>query len=415
MKILVVGGGAREHAMCWKLCQSPNVKTLYCAPGNPGIAAFAQILPISVADVNALVSAAKEHAIDLTIIGPELPLALGIVDAFESRGLRIFGPTKRAAALEASKSFAKDVMNAAGVATARGETFFCLDDAARFLKRSGPPVVLKADGLASGKGVFVCSSHEEIEEGLRQIFSVLRSDRIVVEEYLSGREVSFIAATDGERVVPFASSHDYKRLLDGQRGPNTGGMGAVSPSLYLPRNDETSVINAVLQPVLHEMTKRGAPFRGFIYAGLMVGANGDIKVLEFNARLGDPECQVLLRRLNSDLLELICALHDRTALPNVQWRDDPAVGVVLAADGYPNAVRSGDEISGIEFAQMVEDALVFHAGTVRKEGKLFTSGGRVLTVTATGTSIKEAASRAYRAADIIQFKGLQLRRDIGSE
>ncbi len=416
MKVLVIGSGGREHALCWKLKESPLVKELFCAPGNPGISEVATNIPLKVSDIDGLCEFALLNKIDLTVVGPELPLSLGVVDVFKAKGLKIFGPTKAAAVLEGSKSFAKDIMISAGVPTARHEVFSDEQSLRSYLAKFGAPIVLKADGLAAGKGVFVCLNEAEIQEAIPQLFGKVKATRVVVEEYLTGREVSYIVATDGTRVFPSASSHDYKRIFDNQTGPNTGGMGSVSPSPFLPAGKEPWVLDNVIAPVLREMKKRGTPFCGFLYAGLMVGDDGSIKVLEFNARMGDPECQVIMRRMETDLAALLMDLSSNTGeVTTIEWCKESAVCVVLAAEGYPDEIKIGDVISGIDAVkQELADVVVFHAGTSRNEqGKLVTSGGRVLGVTAKGNSIEEARAEAYRACSAITYHGKQNRTDIG--
>jgi phosphoribosylamine--glycine ligase len=415
MKVLVVGSGAREHSLCWKLAQSPKVKVVYCAPGNPGIASTAKLVGIKAEAISDITAFAKEERIDLTVVGPEAPLALGIVDHFCSAGLRIFGPTKAAAQLEASKAFAKEVMVQAGVDTARhllvsGET-----EAKFILSEKALPFVLKADGLAAGKGVVVCTERHQVTEALRFLFGELKATEILVEDFLRGVEVSFIAATNGTVIVPLASSHDYKRIKDKDQGPNTGGMGSVSPTPRLAIAQEQAVLDSVIRPVIETMAERGTPFSGFLYAGLMV--DGDkVSVVEFNARLGDPECQSIMRRMDSDLFEILWSLSDSNTsiTPTISWSSQNAICLVLAASGYPEKPRAGDQISGIELTASMPDVVVFHAGTAIKDGHLVTNGGRVLSVTATGPDVAQARQKAYRAADMIQFNGRQLRRDIGS-
>ncbi len=414
MKVLVIGAGAREHSLCWKLRRSARVGTVYCAPGNPGIAREATLTPLKVDDLEGLLQFALKQQIDLTVVGPEFPLTLGIVDLFRSHGLRIFGPSKAAARIEGSKSFAKEVMLAAGVPTARCATFTNEREAADYVRQQGAPIVLKADGLAAGKGVHVCMDLDQALGALTNLFGELGSSTVVAEEFLHGVEVSYIVATDGERVVPCASAHDYKRIFDGDLGPNTGGMGSVSPTPRFSLAQEQEVLEQVIAPVLSEMRSRGTPFSGFLYAGLMLQPDGKISVLEFNARMGDPECQSILRRLDSDLAEILYSLSDRgAALPPQRWRPETAVCLVLAADGYPGTVKNGDQISGIAQAEELPEVVVFHAGTrLDDSGHLLTSGGRVLTVSALGMDLAEARSRAYRAADMIGFRGCQVRRDI---
>lgn len=413
MKILVIGSGGREHAICWKLNQSEKLTALYAAPGNPGISKFGECVDISVEAVDDLVSFAKKNKIDFTIVGPELPLTLGIVDAFQKAGLKIFGPVKEAAALEGSKSFAKAVMKAAGVPTADYAEFEDLGSLQSYVEKQGAPLVLKADGLAAGKGVFVCLEKMEAEAAARTLFQEFEADKVVVEEYLEGIEASYIVATDGERIVPLASSHDYKRIFDNDQGLNTGGMGTVSPTPRITPEQEAWVLENIMQPVVREMKAMAYSYQGFLYAGLMINPEGEIKVLEFNARLGDPETQVILRRMESDLLEVLLALHDKTELPSLKWNASSAVCVVQAAENYPGTPVKGDEITGIEEAEGNTDTVVFHAGTKLSDGKLLTNGGRVLNITSTGNSLEEAIQNTYTAVDLVKFRGQQFRGDIG--
>jgi phosphoribosylamine--glycine ligase len=422
MKVLVIGQGGREHALCWALSRSPRVDAVYCAPGNPGIAQVARCVSIPVTDIIRLTEFATHEGIALTVVGPELPLALGIVDEFEARGLRIFGPRKAAAQLESSKSFAKAIMIEAGVPTAEARTFHSEAELRDFLSTAEIPLVLKADGLAAGKGVVVCHTADDVGKGVALLCQELKAEAIVVEQFLTGREASFIVATDGVRVLPFPSSHDYKRLEDNDEGPNTGGMGSVSPTPVLDMAQEARVVDEIIRPMLRRMHERGTPFKGFLYAGLMVEGDS-IKVLEFNTRLGDPETQALVRRVSSDLFELLYMLSDTPVEPKelgasageISCGEDSAVCIVLASRGYPHAPELGDEVHGIELAEQLPGVKIFHAGTARNPstGALITSGGRVLSVTAVGASPAEATRRAYQAADMIQFRGRQLRRDIG--
>ncbi len=418
MKVLVIGAGGREHALCWKLRQSPLVSQLYCAPGNPGTKQWGKNVPLKVDDLEGLSEFATREGITLTVVGPEYPLSCGIVDHFRSRNLPIFGPTKAAACLEGSKSFSKEIMVAAGVPTARSETFTDKVKARQFIEQNGAPIVLKADGLAAGKGVFVCLSLDEAYKGLDSLFSEFKDPKVLIEQFLAGVEVSYIVATDGERVLPFAPSHDYKRIFEDDKGPNTGGMGTVCPTPRFTEEQGRWAAEHVIQPVLQEMKKRGTPFSGFLYAGLMISPEGKINVLEFNARMGDPECQSILRKLDSDLFQLLASLsgvRDVGAVPTkLKWRDGSAVCVVLAAEGYPGTVRSGDPIEGIELTQMIPDCVVFQAGTSEAQnGGVCTAGGRVLNVTAVGDTVEEARLRAYKGCDLIQYRGRQVRRDIG--
>ena len=414
MKVLVIGSGGREHAICWNIRQSPRVSELFCVPGNPGISQIATTEKIPVDDVEAILSFAIEKGIDFTVVGPELALSKGIVDCFRSAGLCIFGPVQAAAQLESSKAFAKEVMQAAGVPTADSHVFESRDTLEAFLREAKAPLVLKADGLASGKGVFVCLTQEDINRAIPELFALGAASRVLVEEYLSGVEVSYIVATDGERVVPLASSHDYKRLLDNDEGPNTGGMGSVSPTPRFNAAHEKITIEKVIEPVLREMKRRGIPFSGFLYAGLMIGSSGDIKVLEFNARLGDPETQALLRRVDASFVDVLHALASGSSLlPDLSWSTDSSVCLVIASEGYPQKPVKGDIIDGVEDAMSVPGVVVFHAGTcLQSAGRLLTDGGRVLNVTATGSSLEEARARAYQGAAVIEFRGKHMRGDI---
>jgi phosphoribosylamine---glycine ligase len=418
MNVLVVGGGGREHALCWKLRRSPRVAALFCAPGNAGIARDATCVAIAADDVAGLLRFAKERAIELTVVGPELPLTLGIVDAFEAEGLRIFGPNRAGAELEGSKAFTKDLLRDAGIPTAAYGTFTDVGEARAFVARTGAPIVVKADGLAAGKGVVVAASAAEANEAIdamlgRSAFGEAGS-RIVVEEFLRGEEASFIAVTDGETVLPFDSSQDHKRIFDGDRGPNTGGMGAYSPAPVVTREIAAKVRTRILEPLVAGLRSRGIRYRGVLYAGLMI-EDGEPRVLEFNARFGDPECQALLVRLKTDLVDVFEATIDgRLAGVALDWDPRPAVCVVAAAAGYPGTVRRGDAISGLDVFDGREDAVVFHAGTAARDGSTVTASGRVLGVTALGETIERAIARAYEGVDRIHFDGMQTRRDIGA-
>ena len=415
LKVLVVGSGGREHALCWKLRSSPLAKEIYCAPGNPGIARWAKLVPIRSDDVVGLGRFAQESEIDLTVVGPEVSLELGIVDHFKSLGLTIFGPTKAAANLETSKYFAKEIMAEAGVKTAQAELFSSAQAAQTYVEQVGLPIVLKADGLAAGKGVVIAQTLVEAQQGLKFIFEELKSSRVLVEQFLVGQEVSFMAISDGERVCILPTSHDHKRIFDNNKGPNTGGMGTVSPSLRLSTAQGKEVVEQIIMPIINTMKARGTPFVGVLYAGLMVTVDG-VFVIEFNTRFGDPECQVLMSRIESDLLPVLLAAAQGSLaeIPSIACSPRAAVCVVLAAAGYPENVRKGDVIEGIEFADQLPDTVVFHAGTaLNSEQQLVTSGGRVLGVTSVGDDIEQARRAAYRACDMIQFNGRQLRRDIG--
>ena len=417
MRVLVIGGGGREHALVWKLRQSPRVDRLYCAPGNAGIAEDAECVPIAADDLKGLVRFAQERRIDLTIVGPELPLTLGLVDRFTAAGLRAFGPTAAAARLEGSKAFAKELLRHERVPTAFFGVFGDPDDAARYVKEVGAPVVVKADGLAAGKGVFICptvaQALEAVDELMRARLFGDAGSRVVVEEFLAGEEVSFMALTDGTTVLPLATSQDHKRALDGDRGPNTGGMGAYSPAPIVTPALRDRIMGEILEPVVRGLARQGVRYTGVLYAGLMV-EDGHAKVLEFNVRFGDPEAQVLLLRLRSDLLELIeRACDGRLAGATVDWDARAAVCVVLAAEGYPGAVERGRRIEGLDALRAWERGVVFHAGTKRTDGAPVTDGGRVLGVTAHGDTIEQAVAEAYAAVARIGWPGMHYRRDIG--
>ncbi|TMA81178.1 MAG: phosphoribosylamine--glycine ligase [Deltaproteobacteria bacterium] len=414
MRVLVVGGGGREHALLWKLRQSARVTALYCAPGNAGTAALAENVAIAADDVAALRDFARRERIDATVVGPELPLVLGIADDFTAAGLRCFGPCRAAAALEGSKAFAKDVMARAGVPTARHAVFDDAAAASRYVDEVGAPVVVKADGLAAGKGVAVCATRADaqaaIDTSMRRGAFGDAGRRVVIEEFLAGEEVSFMAVTDGDTVVPLASSQDHKRLGDGDTGPNTGGMGAYSPSPLVTPALERAVMEEIVRPVIATLAASGIRYRGVLYAGLMVDA-GRAKVLEFNVRFGDPECQVLMLRLRSDLLDLVLAVTDGTLVRHVpQWETRASAGVVLAANGYPNEPVKGDPIAGLDGWQ---GGVVFHSGTARRGGAVVTNGGRVLTLAALGRDVAAAVANAYTGVERIRFAGMRYRRDIG--
>lgn len=420
MKVLVIGAGGREHALCWKLKESKSVSELYCAPGNAGIARVAENIAIPVDAVEALCSFAVEKSIDLTIVGPEYPLTLGIVDHFEEKGLKIFGPNRQAARLEGSKAYAKEIMDKAGVPTASYREFLDLNPAVEYVKATGAPIVVKADGLAAGKGVYVCATVEEAQTALNELFNQDGFEKVVIEEYLEGIEASFIALVSGDTIIPLASSHDYKRIFDGDGGPNTGGMGTVSPSPRISAAQEVWALENVMRPVVHALKEDGIFYRGFLYAGLMISPDGAIKVLEFNARMGDPEGQVILRRMQGDLAELLESLSGQDAVDVVgssrlQWCADSAVCVVQASEGYPASSSRGDVITGIEAAEALEGCVVFHAGTgVDSNGNLVTAGGRVFNITALGPDVNQARTKAYEATGKIQFRGMQFRSDIAA-
>jgi phosphoribosylamine--glycine ligase len=415
MKLLVIGGGGREHALAWKLAQSPRVQKVFVAPGNGGTATENGVENVALSAIPDLIAFAKKEKIHLTVVGPEAPLAAGVVDAFRDAGLKIFGPTRAAAQLESSKDFAKSFMARHKIPTALHKTFTDAEEAKAFVTKRGAPIVVKADGLAAGKGVVVAASvaeaHAAIDQMLTQKSLGEAGARLVVEEFLQGEEASFIVMCDGTHVLPLATSQDHKRLRDGDQGPNTGGMGAYSPAPIVTPKVHARAMREIIQPAVQGMAQDGTPYVGFLYAGLMIDRNGTPKTLEFNCRLGDPETQPIILRLKSDLLELIERALDGT-LDQVEadWDRRAALGVVVAAHGYPEEPRKGDAITGIPKPE--SDCHVFHAGT-RLEGKnLVTSGGRVLCVTALGDSVKMARARAYEALDRIRFDGMQFRKDI---
>jgi len=419
MRVLVLGSGAREHAMVHALRASPSVDGLYVAPGNPGMETGAEILDLGLADLEGVADAAAELGIDLTVVGPEVPLAEGIGDVFARRGLRLFGPAAAAAELEASKVFAKEFCLRHSIPTAAAEIVRTADDAARAARRFGFPVVLKADGLAAGKGVLIVGSQNELEEALDDLFVSRRfgaaADRVLVEECLEGPEVSFMVICDGTRIEAFATSHDYKRVGDGDSGPNTGGMGSHSPAFALSNTLREQILNTVIMPTVVGMAAEGREYRGILYAGLMLTADGP-KVLEFNCRLGDPETQSVLRRLDGDLAAVLRDAADGRLEPGaMEWKTQVAACVVLAAENYPASPRVGDEITGVPEAEALPGVVVFHAGTRRDGERLLTAGGRVLSVTAIGETLADAVDLAYRAARRIRFDGAHLRSDIGAD
>lgn len=419
MKVLVIGGGGREHALVWKIAQSPLVGKVYCAPGNPGIGLIAENVPLAVDDLDGLAAFATEQAIDLTVVGPELPLSLGIVDRFEEKGLLIFGARRNAAIIEASKAFSKDLMNKYQVPTAAYDVFTEVEPAVAFIDRVGVPIVVKADGLAAGKGVIIAHTREEAVGAVTDMLSGNAfgdaGSRVVIEEFLTGEEASFLAFTDGKNIIPLASAQDHKAVFDGDTGPNTGGMGAYSPAPVVTAAIHDKVMAEVMRRTVDGMAAEGRPYRGVLYAGLMI--NGDqVKTLEFNARFGDPECQPLLMRMKSDIVPVLLAVArgDLSGI-ELEWHDKAAVCVVMAAGGYPADYRKGDEIRGLEDAARMDDLFVFHAGTSRKDGRIVTSGGRVLGVTALGATVGEAIDRAYRGVAAISWDGVHYRTDIGAK
>ena len=418
--MLVIGGGGREHALAWKLAQSPKLQCVYVAPGNGGTASDARLENVAITDPAALADFAQREKIVLTVVGPEAPLAAGVVDLFRSRGLRIFGPTRAAAQLESSKAYSKAFMQRHGIPTARYETFDNAAAAHAYVDAQGAPIVIKADGLAAGKGVVVAMSlpqaHVAIDAMLDgSTLGVQHNDggaRVVIEEFLAGEEASFIVMVDGEHVLPLATSQDHKRLRDDDEGPNTGGMGAYSPAPVVTPNLHAKVMHEIIKPTMAGMRRDGIVFTGFLYAGLMIDAQGNPKTLEFNTRLGDPEAQPILMRLKSDLFDVLMHATDGTLdQVELQWDRNVALGVVMAAGGYPDDPRKGAVITGVPAP--ADDLMVFHAGTTLQGGTLSVSGGRVLCVTALGATVKGAQQRAYEGVDSIRFEGAQHRRDIG--
>ncbi|HVO05445.1 MAG TPA: phosphoribosylamine--glycine ligase [Burkholderiaceae bacterium] len=420
MKVLVIGGGGREHALAWKLAQSPKLQCVYVAPGNGGTAGDPRLENVAITDLHALADFAQREKVVLTVVGPEAPLAAGVVDLFRERGLRIFGPTRAAAQLESSKAFSKAFMQRHGIPTARYATFNDAAAAHAYVDAQGAPIVVKADGLAAGKGVVVAMSLPQahaavdamLDGGALGVQHNEGGARVVIEEFLAGEEASFIVMVDGEHVLPLATSQDHKRLRDDDEGPNTGGMGAYSPAPVITPNLHAKVMHEIIKPTVAGMKRDGIVFTGFLYAGLMIDAQGNPKTLEFNTRLGDPETQPILMRLKSDLFDALMHATDGTLdQVELQWDRNVALGVVMAAAGYPEAPLKGAAISGIPAAS--DDLMVFHAGTVRDGERLSVSGGRVLCVTALGATVKGAQQRAYEGVDSIRFEGAQHRRDIG--
>ncbi|MGB1220143.1 MAG: phosphoribosylamine--glycine ligase [Alcanivoracaceae bacterium] len=419
MKVLIVGGGGREHALAWKVAQSDSVTKVFVAPGNAGTAREAKLenVALDVMDKEALAELARREAIDLTIIGPEAPLVDGIVDYFKSNRLKCFGPTAGAAQLEGSKAFTKDFLARHEIPTAAYGNFTDVDEALAYVRQQGAPIVVKADGLAAGKGVIVAMTLAEAEDAVRDMLAGNRfgdaGHRVVIEEFLQGEEASFIVMVDGEHILPMATSQDHKRVGDGDSGPNTGGMGAYSPAPVVTADVHQRIMDEVIVPTVEGMAAEGHPYKGFLYAGLMISEDGAPRVIEYNCRFGDPETQPIMMRLQSDLARLCLMAIDGTLdQAEAQWDPRPALGVVMAAGGYPEDYRKGDAISGLDEADD-DNTKVFHAGTRLDDGNVVTAGGRVLCVTALGDSVGEAQARAYRGVDRISWSGCFARRDIG--
>ncbi len=419
MKLLVIGSGGREHALAWKLAQSPRVQKIYVAPGNAGTALEPGVKNVPITGIAELAEFARENSVQLTVVGPEAPLAAGVVDAFRARGLKIFGPTRAAAQLESSKDFAKRFMQRHRIPTAAYATFGEARQAHAYIDAQGAPIVIKADGLAAGKGVIVAMTAKEAHEAVDMMLVDNKMGdagaRVVIEEYLAGEEASFIVMSDGEHVLALATSQDHKRLRDGDAGPNTGGMGAYSPAPVVTPELHAQAMREIILPAIHGMASDGIPYSGFLYAGLMIDAKGNAKTLEFNCRMGDPETQPIMLRLKSDLFELFeLACAGTLDQAEIDWDRRTALGVVLAAANYPDTPKKGAVISGLaKHTERSEDCMVFHAGTALDGDKVVVNGGRVLCVTALGDSVKMAQRRAYQAAEGIHFDGMQFRRDIG--
>ncbi|HEY8099172.1 MAG TPA: phosphoribosylamine--glycine ligase [Burkholderiaceae bacterium] len=416
MKILVVGSGGREHALAWKIAQSKRIQMVYVAPGNGGTALDVRLENVPITDPMALADFVQKENIALTVVGPETPLAAGIVNIFREKGLKIFGPTKEAAQLESSKDFAKAFMKRHGIPTAEYQTFSDSKAAHAYVKQKGAPIVIKADGLAAGKGVVVAMTADEAHNAIDMMLSDNKlgdaGARVVIEEFLDGEEASFIVMVDGKNILPLATSQDHKRLQDNDAGPNTGGMGAYSPAPIVTPELHARVIREIIAPTVHGMAKDGITFTGFLYAGLMIDGKGHAKTLEFNCRMGDPETQPIMARLKTDLLTVMeHAVNGTLDTIELEWDRRTALGVVMAAAGYPDAPRKGDVISGIPAE--TADHVTFHAGTTLNGKQLVTSGGRVLCVVGLGDSVKVAQKQAYQAVDQIHFDGMQFRRDIG--
>lgn len=414
MKVLVVGSGGREHAIVWALSKSPRVTELFCAPGNAGIAQLATCVPVKATDVDAMVAWAKENSMDFVMVAPDDPLALGMVDALEAAGIPAFGPRKNAAVIEASKAFSKELMRKYNIPTAQYATFTDMDAAIAYIHEQGAPIVVKADGLALGKGVTVAATEDEAVEAVREMMADNKfgasGSTVVIEECMTGPEVTVLCFADGEHIAPMPSSQDHKRAFDGNKGPNTGGMGAISPTPYYTEEIAQRCVKEIFEPTMAAMKAEGRPFQGVIYFGLMLTPDGP-KVVEYNARFGDPECQALLMRLDTDLMDILEACVNGTLDKlNIRWKNEASCCLVLASGGYPVAYEKGKKITGLD---EVQNAVVFHAGTAAQEGQIVTNGGRVLGVTALGKTLEEAIQNAYTAAKPIYFDGMHFRTDIG--
>jgi phosphoribosylamine---glycine ligase len=417
MKVLVVGGGGREHAIVWKLSQSPKIKQMYCAPGNPGIARLAECVPIAVSAIEKLADFAKKQQIDFTFVGPEEPLSLGIVNYFKEQGLAVYGPSKEAALIEGSKAFAKELMVKYQIPTAKYAAFTIYEEALAYVRSEGAPIVIKADGLAAGKGVVVATSLEEAEDALKSMMKDVTLGsagvRVVIEEFLEGEEMTLLSFVNRSTVKPMVPSQDHKPVYDGDRGPNTGGMGTYAPLPHIDSSIVDRVIRDIVQPTAEAMEEEGVPYEGILYTGLMLTKEGP-KVIEYNARFGDPETQVVLPLLETDLLEIVTAsLTGELENVEVKWKDKAAVCVIMSSGGYPGPYEKGEVISGLD--QVVHPTMIFHAGTAAKDGEIITNGGRVLGITAIGETLKEARELAYKSVEKVSFNGAHYRTDIGAK
>jgi phosphoribosylamine---glycine ligase len=417
MKVLVVGGGGREHAVVWKLSQSPKLNKLYCAPGNPGIAELAECVSISVSEIEKLADFAKKEQIDLTFVGPEEPLSLGIVNYFKEHGLAVYGPSKEAALIEGSKAFAKELMIKYQIPTAKYASFTNYEEAQDYIRREGAPIVIKADGLAAGKGVTVAKSMEEAEDALKSMMKDVTFGaagvRVVIEEFLEGEEMTLLSFVNGSTVKAMVPSQDHKPVYDGDKGPNTGGMGTYAPFPHIDSSMTERIIKTIVQPTAEAMIAEGVPYEGILYTGLMLTKEGP-KVIEYNARFGDPETQVVLPLLETDLVEILTAsLTGELENIEVKWKDKAAVCVIMSSAGYPGPYEKGEVIYGLD--QVVNPTIIFHAGTAAKDGKIITNGGRVVGITAIGETLKEARELAYQSVEKVSFNGAHYRTDIGSK
>ncbi len=417
MKVLVIGSGGREHALCWKIRQCKKVRQVFCAPGNAGISRIAECINIKADSLEDLLEFARYEGIDLTAVGPEQPLTSGIVDLFQKEGLRIFGPTQSAAELEGSKAFSKNLMRKYGIPTAEYKTFSSFLEAENYIRLKGAPIVVKADGLAAGKGVIIAETVHEAIDAVRMIMKEKvfgqAGNKAVIEECLKGEEASFLAFTDGETVIPMASAQDHKRIYDGDKGPNTGGMGAYSPAPVITEDLERKIMERIMIPTIRAMKMEGRKYKGVLYAGVMIDKE-EPKALEFNVRFGDPETQPILMRLDNDIVDIFDAVIDGELRgKELRWKKENSVCVVLASEGYPGPYKKGEVIAGLEEAEGMDGVMVFHAGTTVKNGNILTDGGRVLGVTGLDKDIKSAIEKTYRAVSKIYFSGMQYRKDIG--